>query len=191
MTSFLAEPEPSHDAQRLFDADLEGDGFVMNLTRVWARDPSCLTGFHDLIGHVSRDLTMRQKGILVSATASTLGDSYCSLAWGRRLADEVGGPAAAGVLRGDDAALDPGDQALARWARKVTQDPNATTADDVAALRAAGFDDDQVLAVTAYVALRIAFSTVNDALGVHPDVEVAERAPDEVRATVTWGRPPA
>ena len=31
-------------------------------------------------------LTFRQRGILVTAAASTLGDSYCSLAWGGKLA---------------------------------------------------------------------------------------------------------
>jgi uncharacterized peroxidase-related enzyme len=191
MTSFLSDPEPSAGAQRLYDDDLEGDGYVMNLTRVWAHQPAVHERLVDAMGEAvdAAGLTFRQKGVLVSATAGTLGDSYCALAWGRRLADEVGAPAAAGVLAGDDTGLDATDAALARWARKVTADPNAITAPDVDELRAAGLDDAQVLAVTAYVALRGAFSTVNDALGARPDRELADQAPAEVRATVTWGRP--
>lgn len=42
-----------------------------------------------------------------------------------------------------------------------------------------------------YVALRLAFSTVNDALGAHPDAELADEAPAAVRDAVTWGRRPA
>jgi alkylhydroperoxidase family enzyme len=134
-------------------------------------------------------LTFRQRGVLVAATASTLGDSYCALAWGTRLAGEVGDDVAAAVLAGDDAGLDPSDAALARWARKVATDPNGTTAADVEALRAAGFDDAQILAVTVFVAGRLAFSTVNDALGARPDAELVDRAPGPVRRAVTFGRP--
>ena len=98
------------------------------------------------------------------------------------------GPGAAAVLRGDDSGLDPVDRALAAWARKVARDPNGTTADDVQELRDAGFDDGQVFAVTAYVAIRLAFSTVNDALGAAADAELRAAAPAEVRDAVTYGR---
>jgi alkylhydroperoxidase family enzyme len=78
---------------------------------------------------------------------------------------------------------------LARWARRVTGDPNSTAAADVQALRDAGFDDEQIFAITVYVALRIAFSTVNDALGARPDRRLADSVPAPVRAAVTFGRP--
>ena len=134
---------------------------------------------------------MRQRGILVTACASTLGDSYCALAWGKKLAGEASAELAGGVLRGDDEALDPQERALATWARAVTRDPNGTTTSDVEALRSAGFDDGQIFAITLFVALRLAFSTVNDALGAHPDAAVGSSAPDPVRAAVTFGRPVA
>jgi alkylhydroperoxidase family enzyme len=96
---------------------------------------------------------------------------------------------AAGVLTGDDSVLDEGEQALARWARQLARDPNGTTPEDVQALRDAGFDDAAILALTHYVALRLAFSTVNDALGAKPDHALADDVAPEVRAAVTWGRP--
>ena len=74
------------------------------------------------------------------------------------------------------------------WARQVVRDPNGTTAADVQALHDAGYDDAQVLAVTMFVALRLAFSTVNDALGARPDRELVERAPAPVVDAVTFGR---
>jgi len=58
------------------------------------------------------------------------------------------------------------------WARTVTRDPNGTSAADVQALRDVGLEDGQIMAVTVFVALRIAFSTVNDALGAAPDAEL-------------------
>ena len=61
---------------------------------------------------------------------------------------------------------------------------------DVESLRAAGFDDADLLAITVYVALRIAFSTVNDVLGAQPDQQLGD-APAVVRDAVTFGRPMA
>ena len=129
-TSFLAVPEPSAEAQRLYDDDIEEVGYVMNVSKLWAHQPTAQDGLFDLLGQAARGaaLTVRQRGILVAACASTLGDSYCSLAWGKKLADEAGAEVAAGVLRGDDVRLDPSEQALARWARRITRDPNGTEA---------------------------------------------------------------
>ena len=80
---------------------------------------------------------------------------------------------------------------MAAWARKVARDPNATTPADIQALRDAGFDDGQIFAITAFVALRLAFSTINDSLGAQPDEELAQSLPREVREAVTYGRPVA
>ena len=40
-----------------------------------------------------------------------------------------------------------------------------------------------------FAALRIAFSTVNDALGTAPDRQLGVEVPAEVRDAVTFGRP--
>jgi len=190
--SFLGEPPASADAQRLFDGDINGLGHVMNVTRLWAHDPATYDGLSELLGHVTRagSLTHRQRAILIASCASTLGDSYCSLVWGGKLADATAAEVAAAVLRGDDDALDDGsERALARWARLLAGDPNSTTAADVQELRAAGFDEAQIFALTVYAALRIAFSTVNDALGALPDRQLGIEVPAEVRDAVDFGRP--
>jgi alkylhydroperoxidase family enzyme len=136
-------------------------------------------------------LDARRRAVLVAACASAYGDSYCALSWGARLADAADADLAAGVLRGDDSALDPAERALAGWARAVARDPNGTTAADVQVLRDAGFVDSDIFAVTVFVALRLAFSTVNDALGARPDAELAAAAPRAVREAVAFGRPVA
>ncbi|SRR6266487_352426 len=187
---FLEIPELSADVQRLYDDDVERVGFVTNLSRLWAHQPILHSGLFNLMGQAARagSLTFRQRGILVVACASALGDAYCSLAWGKKLAGVTGAGVAGSVLRGDDDRLDLTERALARWARKTTRHPNSTEAHDIQALRDAGYDDAQIFAITAFVALRIAFSTVNDALGARPDHELSETAPASVRDAVTYGR---
>jgi uncharacterized peroxidase-related enzyme len=190
-SSFLAEPERTPAIQKVYDDELAEDGYVMNATRLWAHQQHTHDGLFELLGGVTKAgrLTMRQRGLLVTATAAARGDSYCALAWGERLAGEAGADVAAQVLRSHDAALDPADLALVRWARRVVTDPNGIAAADVDELRAAGFDDGKVFAITTFVALRLAFSTVNDALGALPDRALADGVPEPVRAAVTFGRP--
>jgi alkylhydroperoxidase family enzyme len=192
-TRFLADPPSSPDVARMYADDLAASGYVDNLTHVWAHVPSAQDALVEVMRQAAEagGLTLRQRVLLVSATASAFGDSYCSLAFGTRLAGEAGPEIAGGVLRGDDRLLEPAERALAGWARSVARNPNATTADDVQVLRDAGFDDRQIFAITLYVATRIAFSTVNDALGARPDHELLARAPEPVRAAVTFGRPAA
>jgi alkylhydroperoxidase family enzyme len=188
MTSFLTAPEPTPQAQRLFDDDIAELGYPMNSSRLWAYQPATLAGLFDLMRGAQK-LDLRQRGILVSACASTLGDSYCSLMWGSRLATASDATTAAGVLHGHDHELSAAERAMAGWARKVARDPNGTSAADVQALRDAGFDDEQIFAITVYVALRIALSTVNDALGVRPDAQLRSTAPAAVLDAVAYGRP--
>jgi len=191
--SFLQEPPLSPQAQALYDEDLADDGFVWNVSRLWAHQPDTLQGLFELMSRAFKPsgLTFRQRGILVAATASALGDSYCSLAWGGKLGDAADPTLAAGVLTGSDTGLTEQEKAIAGWARKVAGDPNATTPADIEALRDCGLEDGQIFAVTAFVALRLAFSTVNDALGAQPDAELAQSLPSEVREAVTYGRPVA
>ncbi len=190
-TGFLDEPPATEAVRALYDGDRADNGYVMNLSHLWAHHPAANDRFAELVATMAQagGLSMRQRGVLVTATAAALGDSYCALAWGGKLSRAAEPALAATVLRGDDPPDDQ-DRALARWARKVAGNPSGTTAADVQALREGGFSDDQVFAVTAYVALRIAFSTVNDALGARPDRALLDVA-EEVRAAVTFGRLPA
>ncbi len=190
-TLFLSAPATTPAVRAIFDEDIEEVGYVMNSSRLWGYQPETHEGLFELMEAVTKagGLTVRQRAILVTASASTLGDSYCSLAWGSRLAAAAGADTAAGVLLAHDAGLTSPEQVMADWARKVTRDPNGIDEGDVRALREAGFEDQQIFAMTTYVALRIAFSTVNDALGAHPDGAYRRTAPPPVLDAVTFGRP--
>jgi uncharacterized peroxidase-related enzyme len=191
--SFLGGAPESAEAQELYDDDLAESGYVWNVSRLWAHQPDTMKQLFGLMSQAfaRSGLSFRQRGILVIAAASALGDSYCTLAWSGKLGKAEDDALVAAVLDGSGAGLTGQEQALAAWARKVAADPNATQAADVQALREAGFDDGQIFAVTAFVGLRLAFSTINDALGAQPDAGLAQALPAEVREAVTFGRPVA
>jgi len=190
---FIAPPETSAERERCYEASAASQGFVMNLTQAWAWRPDVFDGFAALRGQLTSNssLSKRDQAVIVCATAAALGDSYCALAWGKTLVQEAGAATAAAVISGETLALDRRDQALAAWARKVVADPNATTAADVQALRDAGFGDRELFEITAFAAFRLAFSTVNDALGIRPDWQLARTLAPEVLSRIDFGRPVA
>jgi alkylhydroperoxidase family enzyme len=189
---FLDEPSASDEREALYDGDRDADGYVNNHTRLWAWRPDLRASFAALRSGVmgSSALTDRDWALLVTATASELGDSYCSLAWGVRLAELTDDETAAGVLAARSK-LSERDAALVDWARQVVRDPNATTQADVDRLRELGFGDQEIFEATAFVGFRLAFSTINDALGTAPDQQLADRVPEVVRAAVGYGRAPS
>ncbi|GLZ28579.1 hypothetical protein Lesp02_07690 [Lentzea sp. NBRC 105346] len=185
--TFLDAPSPTADARRMYDNDVARDGYVMNLSHLWAHHPSFHSGLIRLLDEAATEagLSFRDRGVLIVACASTLGDAYCSLAWGKRLASVAGDDTAQAVVRGDDSGLDDRERVLAGWARKITKNPNGTTKNDTQELRDAGYDDAQIFALTVFVSLRAAFAMVNDALGALPDDALLDSA---VSPAVTFGR---
>ena len=71
--------------------------------------------------------------------------------------------------------------AIATWARRLATDPRSVGPADVERLVAAGFDRGEILSLTLFVALRIAFATVNGALGAVPEEEYVDLVPAAVR----------
>lgn len=188
---FLSAPPESEATSQVYESSLESQGFVMNLTRAWAWRPDVFDGFASLRSQLTNNssLSKRELAVLVCSVAATLGDSYCALAWGKTLAGASSPATAAAVLQArasDD--LTPREKALAVWARKVVAHPNRTTAEDVAELRDVGLSDREIAEATLFVGFRLAFSTVNDALGAKPDWQLAAAAPPEVVAALTFGR---
>ena len=188
---FLGVPQASAEAQKMFDEDIAELGYVMNVSRLWAYQPATVAGLFALVAEANAGecLSLRQRAILVTACASAFGDSYCALAWGSKLASASDPHTAAAVVHGADHGLSGNERAMAGWARKVAMDPSGTTGADVQELRDAGFTDPQIFTMTVFVALRLAFSTVNDALGLGPDAGLWVTAPASLREAVTFGRP--
>ena len=189
---YLSEPA-TPEAAAYLEQERASMGYLMNFERAWAWRPDAADAF---VGTRKRlmdgsTLVLREFAVLVCATARALGDSYCALAWGARLAKLSDPMIAAEVLRGvEPASLTARERALRRWAEHVVKAPNDTQPGDVEALRAAGFSDKEVFEATLFISLRLAFSTVNDALGARPDAELVASVPPQVREAVTFGRPP-
>jgi SAM-dependent methyltransferase len=182
----LAAAPLTPESEALERADVQDLGFVMNATRLWGWRPEAHDRFFELAGLVAGGaLGFRERGLIVLAAASTIGDPYCATAWGTKLAPTVGDHTVAAMLRGDDNSLEPAERAMTAWVRRVMRDAMNTEPADLDDLRRAGVDDERIFSITLYAALRMAFSTVNNALGARTDAELLARAPSEVLSAIT------
>jgi len=77
----------------LYDEDRAGDGYISNLSELMSR------------AFMPSSLTFRQRGILVTAAASALGDSYLLPGVGGKLGKTSDAALAAAVLNGSDTGL--------------------------------------------------------------------------------------
>jgi len=98
---FLRTPQASEANSALYSRDVADDGYVATLTRLWAWRPDVFDGFSSLRSLLTEQaaLSLRERAILVCATAANLGDAYCALAWGAKLASETDPATAAQVVQ--------------------------------------------------------------------------------------------
>ena len=148
---------------------------------------------HLTLAAVAREagLSIRHRLLIVLATSAARRSSYCVFAWGSKFTTELDPVTAAAVVRGetDIDRLDPAETALVQWARLVAAAPHHTTRFDVERLRDTGWTDRQIFAATTFAALRVAFASVNDALGAAPYAQLAGTTPAQLRDAVDFGRP--
>ena len=182
-TVHLGDAVASDAADALAAEDVDDLGFVTNATRLWMHDPVAFEALFALIGETARGagISVAERGVATITSTRLVGDTYCPLAWGDKLAGVAGPEVAVSVLSASDDLLDDRGLAVAQWARRVATDPQSVSAEDVRRLREAGFDSGQVLRLTLFISLRIAFSTVNGALGARPEQEYVDRVDAAVR----------
>lgn len=168
-----------------------GDGSpASNLTRAFAHRPAVYKAWRELVTALTDTMDGRLYELVTLAAAGSLRSSYCSLAHGRVLVERYI-PAEAVVALASDPGSPPAspvETAAMRLARKVVEDATSVSAEDVGELRELGVSDQEIFDIVAAAAARCFFSKTLDALGVQPDAEYAELAP-ELREALVTGRP--
>ena len=144
-------------------------GVVPNMFKAVANSPAALVSMWGAFGALgSGKLGARLGEEIAVAVANANACEYC-LAAHTALGKKAGasGDEMADAQVGRSA--DPRTQAALTFALKVVRDRAAVTQSDVAALKAAGFDDEGVVEIIAHVALNLFTNYVNVALDVPVD----------------------
>ncbi len=164
-------------------------GFVPNYALVFCHRPEVMARWAALLAEIKRPLERRRFELATFAAAHELRHSACSMAHGRVLREFLDDAQILAVAQGrPEDALPPAEVALVRFARLVARDAARVTADDVAALRDAGFGDAEIFDIAAAVAGRAFFTKLLDALGVLADAPMAALG-SPLREALEVGRP--
>lgn len=177
------------EVKALYDKDLAAQGYVANYTRAFSGRPDVLQGWQALKDAITSGMDPRLYELATVAAATAIRSSYCSLVHGKILATSYYPADTVASIAGDGAgnALDAADAAVVRFARKVAEEADKITQEDVAELRSLGFSDTDVFNVILAAAARCFFSKVLDATGTLPDAALRDM-PDQLRSALTVGR---
>jgi uncharacterized peroxidase-related enzyme len=170
------------DVRAMYEKDLA-------TLRAFSARPDVLQAWLGLKDAITSDMDPRLYELVTVAAATAIRSSYCSLVHGNILATRYY-PAETVVSIADehaDDALDEADAAIVRFARKVAEEAEKITQEDVDDLRDLGLSDTDVFNIVLAAAARCFFSKVLDATGTLPDSALRD-LPDQLRAALTVGR---
>ncbi|MFJ4044725.1 carboxymuconolactone decarboxylase family protein [Microbacterium sp. NPDC089987] len=170
----ITTPAPegaSGSVAAMYEGDLAADGFVHSYTAAMAVNPEAHDAFVALVRTVVPSIGVRIYEAATLGAARVIGSSHCLIAHGRKsmkagVVDEAGLRAFAAD---DDSAFTVAEQAVIRYAERLSTSPREMTDADTAELREHGFTDRQIVDITLAAGLRNHFSRSLLALAVPLD----------------------
>lgn len=148
-------------------------GTVPNLFRLVANSPAALEGYLGLMGALGKGrLPAATRERIALAIAEINGCDYCLAAHsylGKTLAKLDEAEIAANR---NGVSHDPKADAAVRFAVKVARERGRVSEADVQALRAAGYDDAQLIEIVQHVALNVWTNSINLVAGTEIDFPV-------------------
>ena len=167
----------SPDRKALLDQIHGAFGATPNMFRAVANSPAALQSMWAAYGALGSGTLSAKLGEQIAvAVANRNACEYClaaHTALGRKAGATADEMAAAQVGSASDAAT----QAALNFALKVVEQRAQITADDVQALRTAGFSDEAVMEILAHVALNLFTNYVNVAFDVPLDFPAVKLRP--------------
>lgn len=167
--------EATGDVRRIYDFDLEHEGYISNTTRLYSLNPAAWDAYDVLLEAIFQHIDERRYELATFAAARALHCRYCVSAHGGfLLKSKYFDRSTIDALARDysNAGLDPVDVAVMRLAEKVALEAYKVTPTDVEVLRGHGLTDYEIFSVVLAAAFRAMFSKSIDAMGCEPDGEL-------------------
>src|SRR3954465_15495831 len=130
--SWIAEPTEDGAVAAAYDRDLAALGYVANYTRTFAHRPAVYEAWRGLNAAIKASMDPRRYELATVAAAVRLRSSYCSLAHGKVLVEQLDGAAAVPALVDGHGDLDTVERAVVRLADTVAAGAADMTEDDLA-----------------------------------------------------------
>jgi uncharacterized peroxidase-related enzyme len=160
----------------LWEAPLEKLGFVPNVLRLYALRPSHLLRWNEHYEELMKGdsgLTRAEREMIAVVVSVANRCRYCIAAHSAALRKLTKDPALADAVAADHttAPLEPRVRAMLEYALKLTLHPAEMTTDDVAALRAAGWTDEDVMDIAEVTGMFNLTNRMASGLGWVPNPE--------------------
>jgi uncharacterized peroxidase-related enzyme len=165
-------------------------GYFPNWVQAFSLRPAVWRAWDALLASIRPNLPVRTYELATLAAARALRSTYCCMAHGRVLADQVMDPVTVTSIMKDNGivALESREVAMMTFVTKVVLNPECIGGDDLDILRSHGFSDTEIFDVAAAAAARCFFAKLLDAMGVQADARFSELDP-ALRDSLTVGRP--
>ena len=144
-------------------------GRVPNFFRVLSNSPAVINAHSALNQGLGKALDLKTRERIALAVAAVNGCEYCDAAhtftgytFAKLSREEV-------ELARQGRSADPQAAAVTAFARKVAEARGKVTADDLAAIRAAGFGEGQIVEIVAVVAENFFTNLINNVAGTEVD----------------------
>lgn len=145
-------------------------GSAPNLFRIVSNSPAALEGYLGMFAALGKGmLPAATRERIALAVAEINGCVYCLSAHtylGKNLAKLDDAEMAANR---NDSSNDPKAEAAVRFAAKVARERGQVSDEDVRAVKAAGYDDGQIVEIIEHVALNVFTNYINEALKTEVD----------------------
>ncbi|MGC1444316.1 MAG: carboxymuconolactone decarboxylase family protein [Xanthobacteraceae bacterium] len=168
--------EAPTDSQPLLDGVFKKLGVVPNLFRVFAQSPAALGGLLGLVGANSKMLDVKTRERIAIAVAEANGCDYCLSAHtyiGTQLAKITPQDAA---LNRKGRSTDAKAGAAVAFAAKVAELRGKVSNDDIAAVKAAGYSEAQIVEIVALVTENVMTNYLNNVADTDIDFPVVQTA---------------
>lgn len=188
--STIPEDDAPDDVKRMYDQNLEKQGYIPNYSRVFSHRPQVMEAWGNLLRAIKSNMDMRRFELATLAAARALKNSYCSLAHGSVLRQKFYSPEELTLIAKDyrSADLTPAEIAMMAYAEQIALDASAVTENQIQELRDHGFSDAEIFDIATAAAARCFFAKTLDALGAEPD-ELYWKLEESLRQSLTVGRP--
>ncbi|MEU6325032.1 carboxymuconolactone decarboxylase family protein [Streptomyces sp. NPDC047009] len=148
-------------------------GFVPNMFKTIASNPTVLDAVVTLQGTMSRVLDAKTRDTIALAVSQANGCDYC-LAMHTYVSSELGGMSSDDIdLARAGSSVDPKRAAVARFAQQVVESRGRVSDADLAAVRGAGYTDPEILAIVTVAVRALLTNFINNVNQTDIDIPAA------------------
>ncbi len=185
----IPEDQAEADVKKMYEENIADFGYLPNYVQAFSLRPDVMAAWGQFLGTLSRDMDARRYELVTLAAARALHSTYCMLAHGTVMLQDLFSTEQLTRIAQDyqTADLTPAEVAMMAFAEQIVLDATAVTQAHIDTLHQHGFSDAEIFDITTTAASRCFLSKTLDALGAEPD-EAFMALDKNLRQALTVGR---